>query len=145
MSRAIRALACPLRARWPVDLSQLILDQLDHGVGDQTVPLSGAVLIDQRSARGAMTHPAHQFPKAGARSGRDVVAAVPQVMDMNARQPGRFCGLPLGVAEVGPPDLAALRADEDQAVMTGRSELAEVCLDLGQQERWQGHYALARH
>ena len=80
-------IACLLRARWPVGLAQLSLDGRADNSRDKPVALSRPMLIDQRCARRAMTHPAQQLSETGAGTRRDVVARMAEIMKVKTGQP----------------------------------------------------------
>ena len=57
-------------------------DQRAHRVRDAAVTGVGGVLVDQRCAHRAMTHPVHQFPRSRTRTRGQVVARVSQVVEV---------------------------------------------------------------
>lgn len=101
------------------------------------------MLIDQRSACGAVAHLAHQLPETGASRRRDVIAGMPQVVEMEINQSGRLGGRAPYAAEVEASQWAILRPDEHEAVVIGGGELLRVRLDLWQEEGRQRHNPLA--
>jgi hypothetical protein len=60
--------------------------------GDLAVALLG-VLVDYRGTGGGMTHPMHQVSQIRAHCRGEVVARMPEIMEMEARQPNGCHGL----------------------------------------------------
>jgi hypothetical protein len=72
------------------------------------------VLLDERGPGGAVPHPVHQLTKASAFVVGELAARVPEIVEVEADQPGRLGGgVPLA-GEVAAPKLCSLRASEDQ-------------------------------
>ena len=67
-----------------------------------------------------VAHPCHKFSRVRARISDELIAGVSQVVEVNAREPGRFeGGQPDTVAEVGVGQRRACRADEDELCVLG--------------------------
>jgi hypothetical protein len=74
------------------------------------------VQVDQRGAAAGVAHAVHQLAEAGTRLGDQVVAGVPEIVEVDCLEIGRGDrGNPDPVAERAVPEQLALRA-EDQAV-----------------------------
>jgi hypothetical protein len=77
-----------LRARW---LSRLGLGEggSRHSadlIGQGTLTSGRGVKVDQRGALGVLPHPGHEFFGVRARIGSELVAGVPQVVEVDAFQ-----------------------------------------------------------
>jgi hypothetical protein len=72
-------------------------------VSEHLVAKRRAVLVDQRSARGAVAHPVHEFAKASLGLTRQRVTGMPQVVKVDIGQPGSFQRLAPLTGEVAAP------------------------------------------
>lgn len=100
MARAERAIYVLLGDRHPiarraidvtvvcraVDLADGLaaVNHVVHRVRDASVSVGRGVLVDQRCAHGAVPHPVHQLARRGADIGGELVAGVPQVVEVEA-------------------------------------------------------------
>lgn len=114
-------------------MPQLCLGELAHGIGDELVALGGAVLVDQCCAGGAVAHAFHQLPQAGTGRTCQGVACMTQIMEMEAGQVRRLCGVLPGPAEIAAPELRVLGPGEDQGVLTEGREVLQVRQDVRHQ------------
>jgi hypothetical protein len=90
------------------------------------------VEIDQCGATAGMAHAVHQLAEAGARFGDEVVASVPEIVEVDTCHLGRGDrGDPDPVAEDGVAEQLSFRTGEQQAVLPGQSMFGEVVLDDG--------------
>ena len=79
-----------------------------------------------------MAHPGHEFAGIRARIGTELIAGMPQIVEVNARQTGCFeSGQPDAVAEVGVCQRRTARAGEDEQCVLGKcvKVLAQVRCD----------------
>jgi hypothetical protein len=59
----------------------------DHdakGIGDRSISVGRRVLVDERCAHGAVAHPVHQLSRGRTGVGSELIAGVPQIMEMEA-------------------------------------------------------------
>jgi hypothetical protein len=84
---------------------------------------------DVRPAR-SLPHPFHQLAEAGPGAGSQGVSGVPEIMEMDGWQPGRFeRGQPYPAPEIGVPQRLPGRADEDEPLVSWLGEARQVPLD----------------
>ena len=81
-------------------------------VSDHLVAQRRAMLVDQRSARGAVAHPVHEFAEASSGLTGQRVTGMPQVVKVNAGQPGR---LKAYLRRARPDGQARLREQSEQS------------------------------
>jgi len=87
-----------------------------NGAGDGLVCTKRLVLVDERGPLTVVTHPHHAIPKTHAAPGREVIARMPQVVEMQAFSSYRSHGIrPSGLAvEVSTPQRPAFRSGEHE-------------------------------
>ena len=87
--------------------------------------------VDQRGPAAGVTHALHQLAEVGARLGDQVVAGVPEVVEVDALEVGSSDRRdPDPVPESGVTEQFAFRAGEEQAVRPGQSVLGQVVLTM---------------
>ena len=100
-----------LIVRGPADLAGQVAKRHRDGL----VAVPRGVLVDECGPRAGVAEPGHQLFKAGASSGGQGAARVPEIVEVNAGRPGFRAGLHPDPPEVGAPEPRALGAHEDQA------------------------------
>lgn len=85
-------------------------------VSDHLVAQRRTVLVDVCGACRAVAHPVHEFAEARASLGGQGIAGMPQVMKVDADEPGRLERRAPCAREVAPAKLGTFRAGEDQAL-----------------------------
>jgi hypothetical protein len=114
-------------------------------VSARPLSLIAAVQVDQRGARAAVAHPVHQLAlrlAPGVRGER--VARMPQVMKMDAGQPGRRHGRePDAPPEIAVMQRAAARAGEQQVIGRG-GEPIQTATQFANDDRRDDYYAVTR-
>jgi hypothetical protein len=119
-----RAISVPLATRGQssgrfvavVVLSRLVVDVRVNRVRDRLVGPARLVLVDHRGPRRVMPHAGHKVAQSGPAVGRELIAGVPQIVEMQSRHPERLDDVrPAGeLAEVVSPDRPAFDAREDE-------------------------------
>ena len=101
-------------------------------VGNRPIPVGDGVLVDQRSAHAVVPHPRHQVAQGRPGLGRQVVARVAQVVEVQAGCPdGRYARRPSRLAvEVAPSQGGALVPGEHESLRT-RTDLAHRAFSRG--------------
>jgi hypothetical protein len=102
------------RARCVPDRGLLRLDAPADLVSDHLVAQQRAVLVDIGGPSRAVAHPVHEFTQAGPGLSGQGVAGMPQVVKVDAVEPGRFERRAPDAREVAAAELGTFRASEDQ-------------------------------
>jgi hypothetical protein len=74
-----------------------------------------------------MAHPIHQLPQIGTLSGGQIVAGMPEIMEVHTGQTGPLAGCqPDAATEVAMTQRLITWAGEDERVRSGRAEVGQV-------------------
>jgi hypothetical protein len=98
--------ACPIEDVRPLPLAD--------GVSKPLVSPVAAMLVDERGASGTVPHAVHQLAEASALVIVELVARVPEVVEVEAGQARLSCSGVSLAREVAAPELRALRTREDE-------------------------------
>ena len=116
--------------------------QVIQRVCDGAITVGRRVLVDQRSAHRGMAHPHHQLPSRGTRQSRQVIARMPQIVQVHPlRKPGSLSSASPRAGEVSTSRGRTLGADEHATRGTRLRVPIQMRTQLRNQTRRHGNRA----
>ena len=107
------------------------------------LPGAGRVQVDESGAAGRVAHAFHQLTRVGTCFSDELITGMAQVVQVNAETGCGECATPNAAAEVGVPQWHAVWAGENQRIGLWLGEGVEVRADVGRDQGWYRHGALA--
>ena len=118
--------------------------QVAKRLSDGPVTIPRGVLVDERGPCTGMPKPDHQLLETCAARGGEGAARVPEIVEMQVRDPCPRTRLDPYPPEVGPPERRSLWADEDESPLPRLGETLQVPANLGHELGREGHSTAAR-